>query len=724
MIETNKNISLRLIVVTIFTLLIFLIFQKVQQSYYFPVSLAIELRSEKNENCQIFYKGFRNYSESRSMRMAYDSVGDFQLANFPLPAVNIRGLRIDPGYQSEWYKIRQIVIKVGDQRKSFSGNELGEHFQFINLQISDSSKDDLLMVEQLNSSDGQLILKNQLSDYFTLEKQSAMKNFWLAVIGLIYLLGLFVIIRFGQKIISWFFNNTTLNSLPRFIDEQGNIFKRYLIKNQKVFILFFLIATVSYGYELFNFSLSIDEEMVSFTKAKNEYIYLLVGRWGVFFVSQLFSPESVLPYYPFLITLVCLSISGVLFITRESSSLSAKIIFGLLFISHPVHAYYLTFNTVNLYYGMGMVLSTVSYLLFVESTKVPRYRWWYFASSTIILTIALSLYQAMIAFFLVFAVYHIFNLHFNDRKILWQKVFVYLTRLIAVLISSVILYKIVDIIARYSVLGSASNEQLAYINDLFEWGKKPVNEIIMELIRFIAGWISGWSAYQNFLGISSKSILVLFVIMFYYVINMPGSISSKLFKILCLGALLLSSFSLVLLNGMPLPYRTMMAFPLMIGILWWFTYRQSGSILRKIMLLVALVLAINNTYTNTRLFYSSQVVWQADRDMANRIVERIYNLDPPLINGKLKVVFIGHYGYSKNELFIRSGMHGASFFDWDSGNPQRMVALFKTIGINEIQLISTDEFNNIGNQVDQMPCWPEKCSVALINDIVVVKFSE
>ena len=194
-----RNISINLISIGIFTILFFLIFQKVQRSYYFPVSVAIELKSEKNDHCQVFHKGYRAFSESRSMSKAYDSGEDFRLVNYRLPVKNIRRLRIDPGAQSEWYKIRQVVIKVGDQRKIFSGNEIGEHFQFINLQIVDSLKDNVLMVQKLNSADAQLILKNPLPDYFTMEKQSAMKYFWFAIIGLIYLLGLFAIIRFGQK---------------------------------------------------------------------------------------------------------------------------------------------------------------------------------------------------------------------------------------------------------------------------------------------------------------------------------------------------------------------------------------------------------------------------------------------------------------------------------------------------------------------------------------------
>ena len=719
-----RNISINLISIGIFTILFFLIFQKVQRSYYFPVSLAIELRSEKNDKCQIFYKGYRAFSESRSMSKAYDSGEDFRLVNYRLPVKNIRRLRIDPGAQSEWYKIRQVVIKVGDQKKVFSGNEIEEYFQFINLQVVDSLKDDLLVVEKLNSSDTQLILKNPLPDYFTMEKQSAMKYFWFAIIGLIYLLGLFAIIRFGQKIISQIQNSTVLSSMSRQIDEQGNIFKRFLITNQKVFIYFFLIAVISYGYELFNFSFSIDEEVGSFSKAQNEYVYLSVGRWGIFFANQLFSPESVLPYYPFLIAIVCLSISGVLFITSESSSLSAKILFGMLFISHPVHAYYLTFNTSNLYYGMGMVLSTVSYLLFIKSMKVQRYQWWYLLSSILLLAIALSLYQAMIAFFLVFVMYRLFNLHFNERKISWENVFVYLTRLTVVLISSLIVYKLVDITTRYFVLGGTSNGQLAYINDLFGWGKKPVSEIISELMRFIAGSITGWSAYQNFLGISSKSILVLFAILVYYVIKMPGSFISKSFKVLCLGILLLSPFSLILLNGKPLPLRTMMSFPLMIGILWWITYQQSGSILRKIMLLAAIVLIINNTYNNTRLFYATHTSWQADRDIANRIIERAYALDPPKVDGCINFVFIGHYHHTSNRLFIKSDVHGASFFEWDMGVPERMNFLFKTMGINEIQVVSKEQVNNIGYELKLMPCWPEKGSVALFDGIVVVKLSE
>ena len=125
------------------------------------------------------------------------------------------------------------------------------------------------------------------------------------------------------------------------------------------------------------------------------------------------------------------------------------------------------------------------------------------------------------------------------------------------------------------------------------------------------------------------------------------------------------------------------------------------------------------------MFYSSQVVWQADRDISNRIIERIYSLDPPIKSNKIDISFIGKYQHNENSLFIKTGdVFGASFYEWGNGNPYRINTFIKTLGENRFQIIIPDDKNGLLKYSEEMPIWPQKGSVALYNGVVIVKLSE
>jgi hypothetical protein len=178
-------------------------------------------------------------------------------------------------------------------------------------------------------------------------------------------------------------------------------------------------------------------------------------------------------------------------------------------------------------------------------------------------------------------------------------------------------------------------------------------------------------------------------------------------------------------NGGKVPLRSMMAFPLLLAMLWWLVYNQIRQSGKKIMLVLAFALFVTNTGITTRLFYSSWVAWQADRDMANRIYERICNLDIPDTGKPLEVVFFGHYDHPKNRLFMQSDIFGASFFGWDNGKPNRMRLFFKTIGINNISVVSKKNIDiSLSDTLQKLPCWPFKGSVCYYQNFVIVKLSD
>jgi len=500
-------------------------------------------------------------------------------------------------------------------------------------------------------------------------------------------------------------------------------YQTYWQQNKYIIIYSLLLAVFSFGYELFNFTLSIDEELQALKKAIDTDTAIAVGRWGLYLINSLIIPHSVLPFLPILIALISISFTSIVFLSDEGNDSSGGFVFSVIFITSPIHSYYLAWNSA-LSYTIGMLFTVISYLFFKSAIENNKTRLKYYFISVILLGLALSIYQALLALFLVFCAYFLFINQFNSSSFLFKDTLKKVFWIFIVTGLAFLFYKIGDVSARYFLFDGKFFNNTAYLESFISWGKLPVKEILLDLMYNTGGHLLGMKNFGDVVCLSSKSLIFLVPIFLYFIYKSKISNEAKVFSVLLLGALFISPFTVNFINGKPLPTRALMSLAMMTAILWVLVYRHAGSILRRIMVVAAFIVLINNTYINTRLFYSSYVSWQADRDMANRIIERVYNLDPPVKNGKIQISFVGNYNHPKNELFVQSDVHGASFFGWDGGNPWRMRDFFRTVGINELNIVLYENLGFMNAKIEAMPKWPSKGSVKLIDNIVIIKLSD
>lgn len=698
-----------------------LLLQYSRRFYYYPVMVSVELKSSSaNEACQLFYtNSMLGFNEKQSLTEKYRATKEFVTVSFHLPAPGIRQLRIDPGMSSWFYEIRQVAIQVGEQAIRWHGQEIMNHFELVNLKLADPAESPYLLLQQVESPDAQMILARPVGDMFDLVNTKARKN-WHVAIAVFFLSGVVLIVFRGRMIWTGVQQAEKLISRALSFDETTLQLKEYYSKNSMLIVASLLLAMIAYGYELFNFTLSIDDELYSFRQASETTEYILLGRWGIYFLNFLLSPQSLLPYFPTLITIVCLAVASFLFVNSEKASTSAKLVFSILFITHPAHAHYMAFNIISLYVGLGMVMTVGSFLLFRRSAEGSRVLNRFTMLAVILLALALSLYQAMLSFFVVLGVYHLatscINREVRLREMIRQSVL-----LAIVIIAAYLLYKAGDLATRYLVLGPASIGKTDYLDNFVAWGTTPVRHVVRNLAYITVDYLSGSSFYS---GLSAKTLWLSLPIMAYVVIRKSAKKREKLLMLMLAGMLVVAPFTVIYLNGAHLPVRTLFSLPLMIGMLYMLGYSHASSWLRKLLFLIAVVILINNTWVNTRLFYASYVSWQADRDMANRIIERIYELELPEDKQQIRTTFVGGYQHPDNILFIQSDIFGTSFFGIHYGNPERIDALFKTAGINELDVIPFERLDQLNEHVYRMPSWPAKGSVAFIDGIAVVKLSE
>jgi hypothetical protein len=495
----------------------------------------------------------------------------------------------------------------------------------------------------------------------------------------------------------------------------------YLIRNRTIIIYSFLFAVIAYGYELFNFSLSIDEEGYLFKNATEEMHWIRLGRWGTYLINIALFPHSLLPFLPTLISICCIAFASVLFVNSEEGDLQSKIIFSLIFISYPLHSYYIAFSTLSASLGIGVVLSVLGFLLVKESLKDSTQKIILILAAIVALTISMSTYQGIFPVFLILILTHLFLKLLNDPDAKVKDLLRCLIRFLIVFVSAYILYFIADRIFKFALLDPSYKQNPQYFDHFIGWGNQPIKKVILNLINYTKGYLWG----DIFYGMNSiRSIFFLIPILLFVIFKKVKSIQNRIFSLLLLGLLLLTPFFVMYLIGSNLPPRSLEALPFLMAIIWWLVSQNVRVGLRMFFLVVAIMIFVNNTFHTTRLFHTANVTWQADRVMAGRIIERVYHLDLPTEMEKIPIAFVGSFRYEENELFIKTrDVFGASYFEWNRG--QGCIRnLYKSMGINEIKLVPAHIIHGYSETIDTMEAWPNKNSIILKDDIVIVKLNE
>jgi hypothetical protein len=63
---------------------------------------------------------------------------------------------------------------------------------------------------------------------------------------------------------------------------------------------------------------------------------------------------------------------------------------------------------------------------------------------------------------------------------------------------------------------------------------------------------------------------------------------------------------------------------------------------------------------------------------------------------------------------------GKSFFEWDEGNPYRIVDYMRLLGFNNLRVISPDQRRALSPAFDRMAPWPAESSVLNVDDVFLV----
>lgn len=491
----------------------------------------------------------------------------------------------------------------------------------------------------------------------------------------------------------------------------------FIIKYKTVILITFFIGVLVNAVDVFTVKFGIDSE-----------IYALENSPKIYFESQRYG--SWLLYYllPFaryhiisqLIGIFALTIAALLTVSRHNISNNAKLLFMLLFVTYPNFAFLQYFYYQSAYNFTGLLFTVIAYRL-IEKNSIIAYIF-----AVILLLIGISSYQANAAIFVSVIMINVVLDYINDKDI--KPAIKNIVKPVLLLILTLLVY--------YVIIKLVNNNLNSYHSQFIHYSGNYINTI-GNLFTHIYRKLISFNEMDYTANIFVSIISIISLI--YLLIKHYKEKYYLLFILLIIGCIL-SFFAMNIFAGGSMPVRAELSlgfYPAFILLLI-YILNTNKTIQLSVIVLAIFIIGYHTTYI-VKYQMSYYVTYKQDEVLAQDLMNKIYNKYPEIYHGKYKINFIGRiYRQNKhplndvvrkNTIYLSSGkdVFNASFFDWDGGNPSRMLAFMKLLGFpREVQLgyVAKEKVTaEIMEEVKNMPVYPNNDCVKLVDDTVLVKLS-
>lgn len=232
---------------------------------------------------------------------------------------------------------------------------------------------------------------------------------------------------------------------------------KYFKSNKNMFLIIIFAAILTYGYEITNWTISLDEELFSYIERQRSVkLWIGDGRWGIALLKAILPSYKVMPFWNAALSIVVLVIvTGMLCYTLqiEIKSKYAGLCAAIIFITMPAHSFWLAFDTYTLEISIGYlaaILSGYFYIVWLEADHHIKN----ILYSFLCLTFSIAVYQLFIAVYicLVCAGLIIYTFKISQREDNFLKqIFNYIFQSIINLIISLLIYGIINAILQHFI---------------------------------------------------------------------------------------------------------------------------------------------------------------------------------------------------------------------------------------------------------------------------------
>lgn len=490
----------------------------------------------------------------------------------------------------------------------------------------------------------------------------------------------------------------------------------FVKKHKLAFGVCFIITVFAYAYNLFNFSLGVDEErdiVRSLGTLENvKELLLREGRYGLYFYRTLETLDgSFTALVGELLSVIFIFMNIVMvtrcfdIVTNGKIRNSAIVIFGGMLATLPfVNAEIMCYSIMNAGVYFSMLLTTMALLLIARfyDNRIKSYILWALGLTVF----AMLCTEAHNVWFITGTV--LINLVWvmARKEVKWLEWFKYVLHYA---VTFIVAFAACTVIR--SIIG-----QNGYAGGYIRWGTAKPSVLINAIFEWIEMILTSKTIPGAlYLGIG---LLIFIGFVFIYVIKQKGA---RGFLVAILSVCFIAApFMLCFVAGGKMPYRTMEALILLEAGGWFvvINFIDKKVITRYILLFVAISIIWNQGVWMNRIFYGADLNSKLDMEMGYSIgqeIERVANttqVDKP-------VAFVGYVQHTSPAIHKLQAV-GQSIFN--RNNSKYTSYYLRYLGYN-FQHASDAQLERAKVLAKDMSVWPLDGSVKEYDDIIVVRLN-
>lgn len=499
-------------------------------------------------------------------------------------------------------------------------------------------------------------------------------------------------------------------------------FKKYVIDHKKAILFLILFALFTYGIKLFNYSISIDTEVIINIPNSLFRTWIEIGRPCLVVLKKIFMLHPFNPIISVELT-YALFISFTIFLyyifyrikpTKSNENLA---IFGSILLGSAIYMEQLNFTLQSAEVAFGLNLLAIGIILFCLGMDSKKKK--YYFLGFLCTAFSFGIYQSLIVIFITMIAL-IMLIKIKNNQLDWKSTIKFLCITAGLFLLSFIGYVIGNKLSMVYINGVSNS----YLTSQIHWFKEPILTTIQSIGKIIYngyfGAIKGNRLFYGYINI----LAILFV--FVYIINIfLKKEKNKSLKIFASLIILFAPFLLTILMGTSEAYRAQLALPIVIALIITFFKDQFANFKygKTISIFFIIVLIAHQTILTNRLLVSDYYRYVDDVNYANLLYQEISKYD---LHDK-RVVMLGSHTPTSPLITTKGEVMGYSFFEWDRyeryGVGVRAGNFMKSLGY-EINVPNEEDYKIAKQFEEELEVFPTENSIMEYQDLVIVKLSD
>lgn len=513
-------------------------------------------------------------------------------------------------------------------------------------------------------------------------------------------------------------------------NKQIEDFRKFCRENKRGLGIIALFLILTYGFLLFQFNFSIDtEELIERQNLFYEG-WFGINRYGLVLTKWIFGVLSFVPGYAIVLMLVVTFFYSIVwmyvFYYLNGNRTELYWVFPVIFFTSVPVVELNNFQCQTFEVAVAMLLCAVA--LLCESRWILGDGNW----KDLMLSIALNVwcfgsYQAFVPLYIsaslacFILIYRRFG--YKDRK----NNLGISAKLLGVFVVSFILYNMVG----YAVRGILKINQGTYTDNMVQWGRMPIIDIVNILKHYFADIVLARTVFWDY---GYLCVGIGFVI--YIVLRLKRERESKfacLYYIMVILVFLVSPFLLPFLLGNVPVVRGQLALPFVVAfglqflMGYWARIWEKKYVLRIAGIMVFMMIVCRECVAkDNRLLYSDYVVRQQEYMLTTNLISAIHEVDADA-GEETPVVIVGKWSAQYNPSMLQGETLGRTFYEWDAeeegGVEKRVLNYWRCLGYRYSNP-SIEQRETAKLKAESMPAWPCEGSVTCEDEMIIIKLSE